>query len=404
MACPSPAMSHAEIYASMTTEKTIQHKLFGFDYQDNLEVIDALRGYAILLVITVHSLGYVPELVWPVKRLFTLGFYGVQLFFIASAVTLLMSWHRGEGAFGARVSKFLIRRFFRIAPFYYVAIMIYWLAYRIPPNEFNLDVLVASLLFYNAWSPYLIPTVPGWTPVPGGWSIGVEFCFYFIFPVLAISVTSLKRALAFCIISLVVLIFGYSYGQGLYPGLSQEAKANFLYFWPPNHLVIFAFGFLVYHLIKSESAKKIIFNSRLNGDHASFILAAFIVLISMYGVRKFFDLDTFMPPTHLLVSVCFVPWVLFFVLKPGKYSVNPLIVGLGKVSFSAYILHFAVLRYSDYFLGKIWPSGKSGAISIAYEMVLLLLALLMTRFAAGLSYRFIEQPFMNIGKRIARLL
>lgn len=90
----------------------------GFDKQDHLQVIDALRGYAILLVIAVHSVGYVSELVWPVKRLLSLGFYGVQLFFIASAVTLLMSWHRSAGPLGERSAKFLIRRFFRIAPFY----------------------------------------------------------------------------------------------------------------------------------------------------------------------------------------------------------------------------------------------------------------------------------------------
>ena len=66
-----------------------------FDQQDQLQAIDALRGYAILLVISVHSVGYVRELVWPVLRIFGLGFYGVQLFFIASAVTLLMSWNRG---------------------------------------------------------------------------------------------------------------------------------------------------------------------------------------------------------------------------------------------------------------------------------------------------------------------
>jgi peptidoglycan/LPS O-acetylase OafA/YrhL len=51
-----------------------------FDQQDHLQVIDALRGYAILIVIAVHTLGYVPDLAWPVKRVLTMGFYGVQLF------------------------------------------------------------------------------------------------------------------------------------------------------------------------------------------------------------------------------------------------------------------------------------------------------------------------------------
>jgi peptidoglycan/LPS O-acetylase OafA/YrhL len=50
-----------------------------FDY------VDALRGYAILLVITVHSSQYFPALSYPVKMLADQGARGVQLFFVASA-------------------------------------------------------------------------------------------------------------------------------------------------------------------------------------------------------------------------------------------------------------------------------------------------------------------------------
>jgi len=372
----------------------------GFDKQDHLQVIDALRGYAILLVIAVHSVGYVSELVWPVKRLLSLGFYGVQLFFIASAVTLLMSWHRSAGPFGERSAKFLIRRFFRIAPFYYSAILIYWFAYSVAPAEFSFELLFASLFFYNAWSPYWIPTVPGWTPVPGGWSIGVEFCFYFIFPLLALLITNLRRSLVFFAISLVVLIAGSQYGQGLYPEITQEARANFLYFWPPNQLVIFSLGFLLYHLIKHPGLSQRIISSRITGNLASAAMLAMLFMISFYGVRKFFDVNSGLPPTHLLLSMCFVPWALVLILKPTGYAINSAITGLGKVSFSAYILHFAVLGYSNTFLLGIWPFARAGAASIAYEISFLLITVIVTRLLAELTYRLIEQPFVHLGKRV----
>jgi peptidoglycan/LPS O-acetylase OafA/YrhL len=205
-----------------------------FDQQDHLQVIDALRGYAILIVIAVHTLGYVPDLAWPVKRVLTMGFYGVQLFFLASAVTLMMSWHRSADPFGPRSLKFLVRRFFRIAPLYWMAVVFYWFAYQIQAEQFSLQLLLATLFFYNAWSPYLIPTVPGWTPVPGGWSIGVEFCFYFTFPLIATLVTSLRRALVFVALSLGVMLAASHFGQGLYPEIGPEERANFLYFWPPT--------------------------------------------------------------------------------------------------------------------------------------------------------------------------
>ena len=61
--------------------------------------IDALRGYAILLVIAVHSSGYFSDLSYPVQTLAYQGARGVQLFFVASSLTLCISWSaRQDGA------------------------------------------------------------------------------------------------------------------------------------------------------------------------------------------------------------------------------------------------------------------------------------------------------------------
>ena len=79
--------------------------------------IDCVRGYAVTLVITCHLAYAFPELPWPVHRIVVSGWYGVQLFFLASALTLLMSWRHETVRLGrARIAPFFIRRFFRIAP------------------------------------------------------------------------------------------------------------------------------------------------------------------------------------------------------------------------------------------------------------------------------------------------
>ncbi|WP_298600415.1 acyltransferase family protein [Zoogloea sp.] len=372
-----------------------------FDQQDHLQVIDALRGYAILIVIAVHTLGHVPDLAWPAKRVLTMGFYGVQLFFLASAVTLMMSWHRSADPFGPRSLKFLVRRFFRIAPLYWMAVVFYWFAYEIRAEDFSLQLLFATLFFYNAWSPYLIPTVPGWTPVPGGWSIGVEFCFYFTFPLIATLVTSLRRALGFVALALGVMLAASHFGQGLYPEIGPEERANFLYFWPPNQLVVFALGFLLYHLVKDEATRRRIIGSKISADLASLaMLGATLAVALSLGPNKFFDWNRGLPPTHLVMSLCFVPWALVLILKPSGRVINRAITGLGKVSFSAYVLHFAVLKYTGQLLHRLWPVAKTGVYSIAFEAVFLVLALVLIRVIGEASYRLIEQPFIDLGKAL----
>ncbi len=78
--------------------------------------IDAMRGYAILAVMAVHAASVAPDLEGIGRTLVNQGARGVQLFFVASALTLMMSWHaRNDGA-----ARFYIRRIFRIAPMFWL--------------------------------------------------------------------------------------------------------------------------------------------------------------------------------------------------------------------------------------------------------------------------------------------
>ena len=87
-------------------------------------------------------------------------------------------------------------------------------------------------------------------------------------------------------------------------------------------------------------------------------------------------------------------------IKPSGWVVNRAIAGLGTVSFSAYVLHFALLKYIGSFLHLSWPFGKTGLQSIAFEATFVVLTVLAVRVVAGVTYRVIEQPFIAIGKRL----
>lgn len=370
-----------------------------FDRQQNSRAIDALRGYAILLVIGLHVIGHVPTLVWPAKRFLLLGYSGVQLFFIASAVTLLMSWSRSkESSLSTRITRFFKNRFFRIAPLYFLAIPFYWVFEGLTGVDFKLDRLLATLLFVNAWTPDLLPTTGGWKPVPGGWSISVEFMFYLLFPLLALWVTTVRRALLFVVIAYAIMLLAAVIGASAYSNIDSSAREYFLFFWPPNHLIVFAIGFLLYRCLKWDVVATWIKFSRIDATTATIFFAAILLLIQFYSVEKFPRLAFYLPQ-HFLLTICFAIWALFIVLKPTTLAASDVAVYIGKMSFSIYLVHFAVLACVNFILTNIWPFGNAGFSSIGYACSLFFFGTVISYYLARITYRFVEAPFIQFGKR-----
>lgn len=146
--------------------------------RENIAFIDQMRGFAILLVIFVHfSQNFSDALIHDVGKV---GQFGVQLFFVASAFTLCLS-HDRRAQVQDSLANFYIRRFFRIAPLYYLAIAGYGIAHTLLGHgqDYTPLNIAANVLFLHGFVPSANNSI-----VPGGWSIGVEMAFYAIFPFL----------------------------------------------------------------------------------------------------------------------------------------------------------------------------------------------------------------------------
>jgi peptidoglycan/LPS O-acetylase OafA/YrhL len=89
-----------------------------------LRTFDFLRGLAIFGVIIVHTAASFPSQIIAIDVLAGLGRFGVQLFFFISALTMCYMWKLREGEINP-VKNFYIRRFFRIAPLFWIAIPVY---------------------------------------------------------------------------------------------------------------------------------------------------------------------------------------------------------------------------------------------------------------------------------------
>ncbi len=95
-----------------------------------IAALDAGRAIAVVGVVAVHLSFQFPNLPHSVALIARMGQYGVQLFFVISAITIFMTLEADRERFCAArhiTLRFYIKRFFRIAPLYYVAIAIYGL-------------------------------------------------------------------------------------------------------------------------------------------------------------------------------------------------------------------------------------------------------------------------------------
>lgn len=361
-----------------------------------LGYIDAVRGWAILLVITSHVGGRFAELPYPVKKLTNFGWTGVQMFFLASAVTLMMSWQRNSRAGPGEAANFYIRRFLRIAPMYYCGALLYFLVDP-PATGFDLSQLMRSLLFINAWHPEWIPTTPGWHVVPGGWSIGVEFTFYACFPALAWLLTTLARALVFWILAIFAAILANAAGGQWFGHYDTASLSNFLYFWFPNQLPIFAAGMVLYHLLKQDRFS--IPSTGIGYCLIGIIVVVCILLAENPTSITYFHSLTRMP-TVFWATVAYLGFIFILAKGPEGVFAHPWMRKLGVLSFSCYVLHF-------FFVDRIpiWTAGlvdvqATGVHAIWMFMLLWLLAVCCTVAAALLAHRFVEQPGIELARRL----
>ena len=148
------------------------------------DYIDALRGIAILGVMLVHSRGIVEPSSYILSKISSAGSRGVQLFYIASALTLFLSMSSRKKTERHPYICFFLRRFFRIAPAFYTAIIVYSLYYGLAPrywapNGIDWWYIPLTAMFLHGWHPETITSV-----VPGGWSIAFEMTFYLFVPYL----------------------------------------------------------------------------------------------------------------------------------------------------------------------------------------------------------------------------
>jgi peptidoglycan/LPS O-acetylase OafA/YrhL len=342
--------------------------------------IDALRGYAILLVIAVHSSQYFDDL--PYQFLANQGARGVQLFFVASAITLCMSWNgRDDGSV-----SFYIRRFFRIAPMFYLALACFFWLRGFAPNTYapyglGIRHYLMTATFTHGFMPDTITSV-----VPGSWSIADEMMFYAIFPLLIAGLNRVRFGTAAVAVGVATFALASIQHKAIMavqmvPDPTWRALlATFTDLWFVQELPCFLFGMLV-------------FKWTAEGGTLQRRWAAALVVFSLAGmlVAAYFPQLSFLRLSlHMRYGVLFALFALGLRNWQPRLLVNPVIGWIGKVSYSGYLIHLALMT----------------AVPIPHANYLeaFLAVTAATLFLSTITYLCVEEPGIWLGRQVIKAL
>lgn len=378
-----------------------------------INYIDTLRGIAILMVVVVHHSQIFDSLPKLLKVVTSYGQMGVQLFFVASAFTLCTSFDLRRTEKNP-FSSFFIRRYFRIAPLYYLGLVFYALCdmafrnFSAPTAEsiytpFN---VVSNLLFLHGFVPSAFNGV-----VPGGWSISTEMMFYLMFPALFILFTKLYLRAGLWPLYVVIaaaigidFVFQWEVISVFGTGIDNN---NILYCSIIDQLPVFLIGMTIFFAINHGEHMGTGSNNKggeTTRSHRDLVTNSLGFLVFTLATIILMRSNTFLGDSRHIAMV-FLPSIaavsFFFLLRLCRNYVRKVGVleKVGQLSFSMYIFHFVFAWWmtktvKDY-LSALVPS------SILY-VATLAITILCTFSVAVLSKALIEDRFIDYGRRWIR--
>lgn len=326
----------------------------------NLNYIDALRAFSLLIVILFHLN----------QELFFFGYLGVDIFFVISGYVITNSLYKDQIIKKKNLSSFYVKRLKRIFPILFLVILSFLFFYLLlSPLDGKTNYIfksaisallgVSNLYFLNNKFDYFFNDQIN--PLLHTWSLGIEEQFYLIYPIFIIIAFKFLKdnkkiyifILFFILLSLIIYYFNDGFIGNFYSPLARFWELGigclaFFYYTIPikkRKLIIILFLLLfVFIIINNQNEKELIFRSYIAAVGSFFL----IIKLKIYNNKVFYD-----------------------VLNKTKMPY------LGKLSYSLYLWHLPVLYFS-----KIYFSG-----------IILYVVFFTTSFSLSiLSFHFYEDP------------
>ncbi|MGG5888708.1 acyltransferase family protein [Falsiroseomonas sp. HC035] len=326
--------------------------------------LDALRGIAALAVVLFHYLDRYDELHSHVTEpLFYIpwGARGVQLFFVISGFVIFMTLQRTQ-----RPMDFVVSRFSRLYPGYWVAIIVTTLTVRGLDVAFYerpmLDVVMNFTMLQK------LSVIPADDIEGAYWTLYVELWFYVA--VLALFTLGLLRHIeAFLLVGLgaaMVWWAGEELGGGGFWGWNLTTTFELVF----NQIPFFVIGIGLYRIYMQERPR----------------MAMLVILAALACITVLHPLE--------FLGAALVSIAAFALVLTGRagFLRQPVLIWLGAISYSLYLVHnFAgralILRLQD---DAGWTANASVGAALAAS---LLIATVLTWWVERPAQRLIRRGY-----------
>lgn len=370
--------------------------------RDSIPAIEGYRAVAALMVLTTHVAFFTNAIGWPAfgPLLGRLDF-GVPLFFVISGFVLFLPWVQSSlvGGPTTSVRRYLIRRWARIFPAYWLALAV---AVAVVPA--NLQAGPAVWLQYATLTQiYTDPNrLVGLTQM---WSLSVEVGFYLVLPLLALLTARSRRPFRAAVLLIAVLVLvslGFRLlSSGPFLGMGMG-------YWPANYLDWFGLGMLAALVRAAHRAGVVSRWTAVMRELADDVWTCLVVGLMLFAIActPIAGPITFsvLSPWESLARHTLYGLAAFFLLLPvclGRpdHRWSQLIGGpvprrLGTVSFGVFLWHLVLLELiaggihiepfeGGFFL--LWPLTAAASVVVAW-----------------LSWVLLERPLQRWSHRVSR--
>lgn len=344
--------------------------------------IQALRGFAAFYVFIYHLKGPFP--LWNesatdwLHALVLRGFMGVDAFFVISG--FIIAWVCGaSGNPAEKPVPFAIKRFFRVAPPYWLAVLAYMFVFG---KWSTAETLTKTLLFY--------PTAPADAPSYGypllivGWTLTYEVFFY----ALAFVALFFGRASLYVLLGTLLAII---IGAPLAAHESITLNAYHTFNLAPYNIVSVITNPMVLEFGLGVCAALLFVRMR---NRVSTQAALGVMALGL-GLLAWRILGYQGGHSPVALGLPFSVLVLGAALAEykGAVRVPTWAVKLGEYSYGIYLLHFIIVEW----FGTRMPAPPSAAAAYGKLFVATVAVLALSAF----WHRHIETPFVRFGRALA---